>query len=355
MSNAPAHSGQLNRGHWASRFDENLDRFAFAADRAGGITERCFSIGGRRVILRFAGPALIEPVTRALAHLGCPPGAGAEDPPLTVMLWDEASTGVGVAGLRRDTDTPSMELFRRPGMVGLHQPVERILCVLDQSRDTALWWTPDALTLPYWERGAPLLRLLHWWMPRHGCQVVHGAAVGTAHGGVLLVGPSGSGKSSTALASLQGGLHYVGDDYVLMELGPPATAYSLYNSAKLHPEQATRFPALLEGPGAPDEEKVLAFMHERRPEQLALSVPLVAVLAPVVVPSTRTTVAPLPRAQALAALAPSTILQLHGGDDTLARLAALLRAVPCYRISLGSDMEAIAHVIAGLIEDLRPR
>jgi hypothetical protein len=352
MRVAPGGAGET--GHWAGRFAENLDRFTDAAQRTGGIVERCFSVGGYLVVLRFAGPALVEPMTRALSHLACSDAPDAHGRKLTVLLWDEASTGVRAAGLRPGTESASMELFRSRATVGLHQPVERILSVLDRRSDTAVWWTPDAQALPYWERGAPLLRVLHWWMSEHGRQVVHGATVGTGDGGVLLVGPGGSGKSSTALASLQSGLRYVGDDYVLVEVGPPVVSHSLYNSAKLHPGQAERFPSLLGQARAQNEEKVLAFMDECLPDRMVSSLPLLAVMVPKVVGTTRTTFEPMSRAQGLSAVAPSTILQLQGaGEGTLTTLASLLRAVPCYRLALGTDLGEIPKVLRGLIEDLR--
>ena len=53
------------------------------------------------------------------------------------------------------------------------------------------------------------------------------------------------------------------------------------------------------------------------------------------------------RAAAFAALAPSTMIQLHTADSaawtTMARLTA---AVPCFGLELGSDISAIPGVIA---------
>jgi hypothetical protein len=55
----------------------------------------------------------------------------------------------------------------------------------------------------------------------------------------------------------------------------------------------------------------------------------------------------------LAALAPSTVFQMHTrGQDSLARMRRLAQAVPSYRLELGSDMPSIARAISGLIDRL---
>jgi hypothetical protein len=53
----------------------------------------------------------------------------------------------------------------------------------------------------------------------------------------------------------------------------------------------------------------------------------------------------------LAALAPSTIFQLYPPKaNALAEMAALVRAVPCYSLELGSDIDRIPEAIIELIE-----
>src|SRR5947209_5369755 len=65
--------------------------FDRAAGAAGGPVERSFRVGGRRLLLRFAGPALLPVLTAPLEHLAVSsPGR----PDLTVYVWDTASTGV---------------------------------------------------------------------------------------------------------------------------------------------------------------------------------------------------------------------------------------------------------------------
>ena len=69
--------------------------------------------------------------------------------------------------------------------------------------------------------------------------------VGTDHGGVIITGGGGAGKSTAALLCLEAGLRYLGDDYVVVALDPVATAYSLYCTAKINDDQAANFAGLL--------------------------------------------------------------------------------------------------------------
>ncbi|MCB0148415.1 MAG: hypothetical protein KDE01_12280, partial [Caldilineaceae bacterium] len=66
--------------------------------------------------------------------------------------------------------------------------------------------------------------------------------------GVLLVGNTGAGKSTTALALLEQrnghspALRYLSDDKCLVRLRPQVEAFALFNSAKLKADMLDRFP-----------------------------------------------------------------------------------------------------------------
>jgi hypothetical protein len=69
-------------------------------------------------------------------------------------------------------------------------------------------------------------------------------------------------------------------------------------------------------------------------------------------PDTRLVPASAPAA--LAALAPSTIFQLYPPQkNALAAMAALVRAVPCFSLELGSDIDRIPEAIVELVEARR--
>jgi hypothetical protein len=173
---------------------------------------------------------------------------------------------------------------------------------------------------------------------------------------VLLVGPAGSGKSSSALACLDSALSWTGDDYQLADIKDPPVVHSLYNSAKLERDNLKRFPnlaphvanALLES-----SEKGIVFIQEIAPDKITTSLRIRAVLIPRIVDDDNTWVAEASAGAALTALAPSTIFQLHDRrSDALSTLAALLELVPSFRLNVGRDITAVPGTISTLLSQM---
>jgi len=228
-----------------------------------------------------------------------------------------------------------------------------VLSMLDTVCGRAFFWVRDACSLAYWESGAPLLYLLHWWFSHEQKQLLHAAAIGYPDGGILLAGRGGSGKSTTALAALQAGLWYAGDDYCLLEPGQQPRVHSLYNSAKLNPDNLLRFPELgrlFADASCRMEEKALVFLHDYCPEKLSSVFPLQAVLLPRVRGGTSSSLEAVSPAAALKALAPSTIFQLSGaGANSFRIMSGVVQRVPCYQINLGSELESVSQTIVNLL------
>lgn len=337
---------------------ETFERAAAAA----GAVERSYSLGGYTVSLRFAGHALVERLTPALAHRAVE-SVGAPD--LEICLWDTASTGVGLTPPSWGGDAYGVQGAikgfndaRYCTNVWLDTERWRFAAfnMLDQQSCRALYWIPDAAELPYHERSAPLRMILNWWMSRRGRQVIHAGAVGGARGGVLLAGKGGSGKSTTALACLSSGLRYASDDYCLVEFGSSPRAHSLYCSAKLRADSLQRLPGLapyVSNGARLAEEKAIIFLGECFGEKLTESFPIRAILLPRVAGLTETTLTKATGTAALTALAPSTIFQLPGaGARDFHQLAELVRRTPSYTLALGTDVSRVPRVIENLLSEL---
>lgn len=116
---------------------------------------------------------------------------------------------------------------------------------LDEERGRALRWFAGVGTPPG-EREQPLRCAVRWWGQRHASALVHSGAVATSNAAALLVGASGSGKSTTAMAAGAGGLTVLGDDYCLVEvpMGGTAVVHALYGVAKLSDSSLEVLPAL---------------------------------------------------------------------------------------------------------------
>ena len=316
---------------------------------------RRYRVAGMALELRFAGSALVEPLTRALAHLA-PPSPG--DDSLVVWAWESATTGAEMPRTPWNADD-----YREYGTIrgffderfqSVFQWGSHSLVVLDVERNEAAYWVGAAEQIPSFERAAPLRLVLHGWLRAKGVELVHAAAVGSEDGCVLLVGKAGSGKSWTALAAARGGLRMLADDYCLVSPGDPARVSSVYNAAKTHADALDRLPFLrgmVSNPSRPEDDKAVYFLHEHLPDRLLLEADLRAIVIPRRAMAERVVLSPAPAAAALVALAPSTILQLPAaGAETLERLTELVRSVPTYFLDVGSDFGAIGPAISPLLD-----
>lgn len=324
-----------------------------AARVVGETFDRYYSIGSATIRLRFVGRELIPLVTPALEHLASP----TREADLTVWILETASAGVSMPpapwrmeDVTRRGDIPA---FTNNRIATVLQPDATLLSLLDAERHIAIYWIRDARDMPLYERAAPLLRIIHWWQRSRGLQVVHGAAVGSPSGGVLLAGKSGSGKSTTALACVQGGLSYVADDYCLLGAQPVSTVFSLYNSAKTHAHDLDRLPFVAPFVSNAEHlatEKAVYFFQQHLPDRLLHQFPLRAILIPRVTGARETTLSAAPPSAGVVSLAPSTLAQLPGSNrETIEIIAAVCRLVPVYHLHLGTDTEQISRVISTLL------
>lgn len=209
---------------------------------------------------------------------------------------------------------------------------------------------------PLWEHVAPLRGLVAWWAGMHGTGLVHGASMAVDGKAVLLVGKGGTGKSTTSLASPHAGWTLLGDDYAIVEPGPPARVHVLYGRAKA--TERTMQLARLD----PGMKTGMRVHHQGQPhpkEVLALppiavedaSAELVAICAMQDrVPGAPTEVQPMPAAQVLRSLAPSTLVQQTGRwNDTWKVMASIARTVPGYGLRVGDDPVAAAERLRPLV------
>jgi hypothetical protein len=309
-----------------------------------------FKVANAIVCLRFAGEALRTLLTRAIAHLEVPP---VERPDLTICLTSSRDTGfarpatgwIGYAYLKRG----EVRGFVNDRIYTAKQWESDALVILDRDRDLAIYWVEDAARIPYWEIGAPLQSIFNVWLSQRQVQLVHGAAVGLPEGGVLLVGKGGSGKSTTALSCLDSDLMYISDDYCLITPDPVPTAFSLYSTGKKNADDLDRLPFLksrLSNPERLDHEKAIYFLQEQFPEKLLHTFPLKATFIPRVSGKPETTLEAASPAEGLAALVPSTIMQLGGAGKTACDLMTrVLSQLPCYYLNVGTEMPHIAQTI----------
>jgi len=357
------------------------DQLAFAqmaaegfrrASAASGIIEHYYRIADATVLLRFAGPALLEPVAPALAHLR---QQFPSTPDLTIDLFDSTSTRTPLPFLlNRFVDLVRMrwweQLGRRREIEGMNGERIRsvfhlgpdILSVLDQQENHAVYWIENAADIPYYETGYPLTVLLNWWFSQRNRYFVHAACFGTPECSVLLTGKGGSGKSTTTLACLDSGLGLSGDDYSIID-PQQLLAYSVYNTIKLKGlqdvERFSHLKSCIDNldrvEDAEDGEKAMLFLERYFPAQLMPRSRLRAILVPRVADQEETVITPAAAGHVFKAIMPSTLFQLPGNAQGEFRaLADLVRALPSYEIALGRDIGSIPGVIRQFLQGFEP-
>src|SRR5438093_5862204 len=276
----------------AEYFERALTIGATACERPQS-TAKCINLGGgKHAIIRFSDSALENLLFPALAHQDLPEHDSDGD--FKILAWDSFHSGIPMW-------SPPWEIgdyLARGEIAGYNDGKFRavfqfdsgVLSLYDGDRRIGLWWTQDFDRLPLYERAAPFLLLFHWFHALGGDHSVllHSAAVGTKdHGGVLLAGRSGSGKSTTALASLLNhGWRFVADDYCVVRNGTNRPiVHSLYCSAKIDAKMLGGFANLCRGAcsfgGTRDPEgKMVLNLHGSLPERLKRELPLRAILLP---------------------------------------------------------------------------
>ncbi|WP_141508722.1 hypothetical protein [Candidatus Chloroploca asiatica] len=311
--------------------------------------------------LRMADAALEGVVLPALAHLLGEPDAPAEGEAMTFHLWDGATTGV-----RPPAPPFAPTDYRRYGqravlyagsLALMHAPTSGQLFAYDRSTRQGFWWIDEAAQLSIYERAAPLQTLFHWALAETGWQVIHASALGNEDGGVLLIGNSGAGKSSTALSCLAyPALRLLSDDKCLVRVEPEPRAAMLFNSAKLKVDMLDRLsylrPLLDRWDDVYKASKGLAFLYPTYAAQMVASFPIKALLLPEVTHRAEARLRLAAPGELFRQLGPSTVIWLPGAEAESYRLSAeLTRRLPCYRLELASDPGKNVAAIAALLAE----
>lgn len=309
--------------------------------------------------LRVAGPALDTATLPALAHL--PPGA-ADGPTVTFDLWDGAATGVWpprppftAADYRRYAQRA---VAYADGVSLMHAPTAPMLFAYDREQRHGFFWAQDAAQLSIYERAAPVQTLFHWALAEFGWQIVHAAAVGTEAGGVLLIGNTGAGKSTTALSCLAGdGLRLLSDDKCLARLDPAPQAFAAFSSGKIKADMLERLPHFREKLRGWDDSfkagKGLVFLHPDFANRLVASFPIRALVVPQVAHQAEPTLRPIAPGEAFRVFGPGTVIWLPGAEAENYRFTAeMARRLPCYQLDLALEPARNSAAILALLERL---
>ena len=333
--------------------------FAQAAQRMA-IVEYLVQIAEVTFRLCFAGWALESALLPALAHLE---SVNISGPIVTLHLWDTVSTGVAVP-----KPPFTVEDYRRYGQRAvaydgtisiMHAPTVPMLFAYNKDARHGFFWTADAGELSIYERAAPLQTLLHWALRDFGWQIVHAAAVGSEQGGVLLIGNSGAGKSTTALSCLttQNGLRLLSDDKCLARLDPSPQVFAAFSSGKIKADMLKHLPQFQDRLQGWDDSykagKGLVYLYPDYAKRLITTFAIKALVIPYVSCQKKATIRTIHARDAFRVFGPSTVIWLPGAEaDNYRFTAELVRRLPCYQLDLALDPQHNTEEILNLLGKL---
>jgi hypothetical protein len=306
-------------------------------------------IAGQTVILQFANEHLNDVIGPTFRHLEAETTGRAD---LSIRVWDRSCSPFGEPVL------PPPE-----GDTGLTHYSGAIQCIVDHAtgrieaydsaRRCGMLYLPDLSKLDPGYAAAPMCTLLHWWAIDHGWLLLHAGCVANEDGAALLVGRGGSGKSTTVLGCINSEFGLLADDYCLYQPGNPGLVHSLFNSSKIDSQAIALMPFLgsaFAGAQVDPRGKRIIQVYDHFPGSWRIDAPLRAIIVPQIGPGPGCTAERIDPADALRALAPSTLLQLAGGRNrAFEQMARLVRMLPCWRLVIGPDPRAAREQIAIII------
>jgi len=316
-----------------------------------------YVLAGQPIEMRIVRRRLAEVMDLPFAHLRSedthlPAG-------LTVEIWDQAETNVScqVGVTRHDLDLHPNLKRSADGRYASYQ-LEHSLVHLDRQTGSIIGYVSNTEELSLYERGRPLHVPLSLWLKSRDMPVIHAGLVSKNGRGVLLAGPGGSGKSTSAITCASAGFSYLSEDLIGLQFSDSVfLGHSLYSSTFIEPDHLERFPLL--GAHAITgkylfEKKRLVLLSQIASLRFERACRINAIVLPRVVHRRESHFRRASKGEALLTLAPSSLLvgERSYGLEGFNKLAKLVEQVPCYWLELGSVLDEIPCVLEGMLSEV---
>jgi hypothetical protein len=321
--------------------------------------ESTYVLAGQPARMRIVGVKLAEFMDLPFAHLRL-----ADTNPsvqeLSIELWDEVETTNSCrVGLTRDDLDLHPNLKRSAdGRYASYQLQHSLVC-LDRVSGLMIGYVSNAEELSLYERGRPLHVPLSLWHKTQDIPMVHAGLVAKKGRGVLLAGPGGSGKSTSAVMCAYAGFDYLSDDLVGLEITSDGyfVGHSLYNSTFMEPDHLKRFTQVERHAISGRywfEKKHLVLLSQISSLRFARSCRIHSIVLPRVLHRPSSVLRRASKGETLMALAPSSLLvgERSYAMEGFNKLARLVQQVPCYWLELGDALDEIPGVLEGLLSEV---
>ncbi|MFW6068472.1 MAG: hypothetical protein ACOC9E_02705 [Chloroflexota bacterium] len=187
---------------------------------------------------------------------------------------------------------------------------------------------------------------------RKGCYLVHAAAVSTARGAVLFVGPTHSGKTTTGLALLLAGWKHLASDVVILSRSDGAiVAHPTPGFINVRPPTFELLPELRHLSVGTQSGNAAGARLELEGTQWSAAAPVTAICFPQLTSDAQSKLEPLDASIALARLMEESVDRWDKAAllDHMAFLTSLSQQASHYRLLLGSDVDNLSqHLHAAL-------
>ena len=328
----------------------------------GGVAQSFYRFADQPVRLRVAGPALAKILQMTFAHLRADDVSPDGPFGLCIDAWDRKHTGTGCPGV---PFPPQRTDLLDEGLVThyLNSAIVRYerghyVNAIDRRAGQIFTCRGDGNNQALYERSKPFPNLLEVWYRDHGVQQLHAGLVARAGRGALLIGQSGSGKTTATLACALGGFDYLGDDHNGLQVAGDGTCWghSYYNAARIGPDHLKHFPQLAPFEVPPHckwDHKSLVWMSQVLPQGMARKCRITAVIMPRIVPQGPTRFRPASRVQTLLSLAPSTLrVPLTDSAHGFMKLTDFIARMPCFVMEMGPDVSEIPGCVEQILNQV---
>jgi hypothetical protein len=310
-------------------------------------------VEGSRLIIHHDGSAQAVNYFSSLMHLKCDEASGVE---AGSIVWVDRSQSAG--------EIPSPPLaddqytgYGQRGFIHwkdwkfLHAPTIGLEIWYHIPSHSGVVVTRGVEELSIYDRATPFQSIIHWILEDAGWHMAHAAVVGFQGKGALLVGNSGSGKSTTALTCLMNPeLQFLCDDKCMLSLDPNPRAFAIYNAVKLNHDVKDRFPFFNKMIVGTDEfakkGKNLAFLYPEFKDKTVTRLQINSILIPRINTHGPFGISPASPAAAFRVFGPSTSIWVPlSGPSNYRFLRSFTEKIPCYYLDLAPELQRNAACI----------